>query len=115
MKKYQEVRKLGQVTINRNRYLPFIPNNIQGSYGTVNLVRAKEDSQLFVMKVVKNVTHGSDKHSVEALQEVKILESVKHPNIVAFKEAFMTVDQHYLCIVRHVAIRYEIHFCIRCR
>jgi serine/threonine protein kinase len=48
------------------------------------------------------MVHGNDKHSVEALQEVKILEAVKHPNIVAFREAFMTVDQQFLCIVRQI-------------
>jgi serine/threonine protein kinase len=49
----------------------------KGSYGTVNLVRNKKDSQLYVMKVVKNTTFGSRKHSIEAVQEVKILESVQ--------------------------------------
>jgi NIMA (never in mitosis gene a)-related kinase len=52
------------------------------------------------MKTVKNVTIGEDKkHQIEALQEVKILEKLDHPNIVAFREAFLSADGRALYII----------------
>ena len=31
--------------------------------------------------------------------QVKVLESLRHPNIVTFVEAFVTLDEQFLCIV----------------
>lgn len=41
----------------------------------------------------------SDKEKENALNEVRILASVKHPNIAAYKEAFFETDTNCLCIV----------------
>jgi NIMA (never in mitosis gene a)-related kinase len=52
------------------------------------------------MKTVRNVTIGEDKsHQIEALREVKVLEKLNHPNIVAFKEAFLSADGRTLYII----------------
>ncbi len=69
-----------------------------GSYGSVNLVRCKQDGRLYVMKVVKNIT-ATPFSTVEAVQEVNVLESLRHPNIVTFKEAFLSPDGCSLNIV----------------
>ena len=44
----------------------------------------------------------SDNEKKETLQEAKILEQLKHPNIVRFKEVFLTKKQK-LCIVMEYA------------
>jgi NIMA (never in mitosis gene a)-related kinase len=64
----------------------------KGSYGNVDVVRCLEDSQLYVMKTIRNVTTGAAGHEREAIQEVKILKHVSHPNVVSFREAFVSEE-----------------------
>ena len=60
----------------------------QGSYGQVYLIKSTLTSIEYVCKDI-DLGHPSDE-SEKALQEVKILKKCKHPNIIAFKEAFIT-------------------------
>lgn len=41
----------------------------------------------------------SDKEKENALNEVRILASIRHPNIAGYKEAFFEADTNQLCIV----------------
>lgn len=52
------------------------------------MVRRKEDSELYALKKVKMVKL-SDKEKENALNEVRILASIKHQNISSYKEAFI--------------------------
>jgi len=72
----------------------------KGTYGSVHLVKCRDDGKLYVMKTVKNMTvEAGEKHQIEALREVKVLEQLKHPNVVGFVEAFLSGDKKTLYIV----------------
>lgn len=45
----------------------------------------------------------SDKEKENALNEVRILASIQHPNIAAYKEAFFEEHSYTLCIVMEYA------------
>jgi NIMA (never in mitosis gene a)-related kinase len=44
----------------------------------------------------------SNRERTNALNEVRILASIEHPNIVSYKEAFIYKDK-YLCIIMEYA------------
>ena len=41
----------------------------------------------------------SDKEKENALNEVRIFASIRHPNIASYKDAFFETDQNCLCLV----------------
>ena len=45
----------------------------------------------------------SDKEKENALNEVRILASIEHPNIVGFKDAFFEESSYSLCIIMEMA------------
>ena len=45
----------------------------------------------------------SEKEKNNALNEVRILASVKHPNVIAYKEAFIDEDSKSLCLILEYA------------
>lgn len=60
----------------------------EGAYSAVFRVRRKTDRHVYALKKVR--MHGlKDKEQSNALNEVRILASLDHPNIVAYKEAFI--------------------------
>jgi NIMA (never in mitosis gene a)-related kinase 1/4/5 len=74
----------------------------EGSYSTVFRVRRKTDNQEYAMKKVKmNILKAKEKEN--ALNEVRILASLNHPNIIAYKEAFFEDSSNFLCIVMEYA------------
>jgi NIMA (never in mitosis gene a)-related kinase len=60
----------------------------EGAYSSVYHVRRINDNDLYALKKVR-MQKLSDKEKENALNEVRILASIKHPNIVAYKEAFI--------------------------
>ena len=60
----------------------------EGAYSSVYKVRRLSDSQEYALKQVK-LLNLSDKEKQNALNEVRILASIKHPSIIAYKEAFI--------------------------
>ena len=52
------------------------------------LVRRKLDQQLYALKKVK-IDSMKEKDKQNALNEVRILASLQHPNVIAFREAFL--------------------------
>ena len=74
----------------------------EGAYSTVFKVRRRSDSQLYALKKVK--LHGlKDKEKANALNEVRILASLRHPYVIAYKEAFVDQTTNTLCIVMEFA------------
>lgn len=60
----------------------------EGAYSSVYHVRRINDNDFYALKKVR-MTKLSDKEKENALNEVRILASIRHPNIVAYKEAFI--------------------------
>lgn len=72
----------------------------KGTYSTVYKVRRMSDGETYALKKVRmNILKEKEKHN--ALNEVRILASVKHPNIISYKEAFF--EGSNLCLVMELA------------
>lgn len=74
----------------------------KGAFGTVSIVTSKADGQTYAMKRVK-LAALSLKERENALNEVRILASLSHPNIVRFEETFFDEDSKTLNIVMEFA------------
>ena len=68
-----------------------------GSFGQVYLVRHKYEEKNYVVKKVKT-RDMSQKDRENTEQEVRLLQKLRHSNIVAYKDSYIDRDQ-YLCIV----------------
>lgn len=74
----------------------------EGAYSTVFKVRRISDKKLYALKQV-NFGPLKEKEKENALTEVRILASVIHANVVAYKEAFIDQSTNTLCIVMEFA------------
>ena len=74
----------------------------KGAFGSVCLVTRKEDKKLYAMK---SINIGKlDKQEIEAaLNEVRILASLNHPNIIGYKDAFYDEKSRTLNMVMEYA------------
>ena len=61
-------------------------------------VKRKSDNSVYAMKKVK-MGKLSAKEKENALNEVRILASINHPNVIGYKEAFFEDANNSLCIV----------------
>lgn len=61
-----------------------------GSYSSVYKVQRIADGKEYALKKVK-MGGLSDKEKENALNEVRFLASINHPNVIAYKDAF--IDQ----------------------
>ena len=74
----------------------------KGSFGSVCLVTRKLDRQIYAMKVVN--LKNSPKTEIEAaLNEIRLLASLSHPNIIGYKETFYDNPSNTLNIVMEFA------------
>ena len=74
----------------------------EGSYSTVYKVLRKTDSNQYAAKKIKfNSLNSRDKQN--ALNEIRILASVAHPNIVSYKEVFIDEASSSLCLILEYA------------
>lgn len=73
-----------------------------GAYSQVYKVRRLEDKHEYAMKKVK-LDHLSEKERENAINEVRILASIRHPNVIQYKEAFVDDKSKMLCIVMELA------------
>jgi NIMA (never in mitosis gene a)-related kinase len=71
LRDFEELQKLGE-----------------GAFSQVYRVRRKADGVIYALKKVK-ILGLKDKERLNALNEVRILASVSHPNIISYKEAFI--------------------------
>lgn len=69
-----------------------------GSFSQVYQVLRRSDSQIYALKKVK-LGMLKSKEKENAINEVRILASITHPNIVPYKEAFYDEGSNSLCII----------------
>ncbi len=72
-----------------------------GAYSKVYKVKRIADGQLYALKLVI-LKKLSEKEKENAINEVRILASIKHGNIISYKEAFIDKTSESLCIVMEV-------------
>lgn len=65
-------------------------------------VRRKVDNKIYALKKIK-LKLLKDKELENALNEIRILSSIKHPFIIGYREAFIDKDENYLCLVMDYA------------
>eukprot|EP00930_Biecheleria_cincta_P058714 TRINITY_DN44513_c0_g1_i1.p1 TRINITY_DN44513_c0_g1~~TRINITY_DN44513_c0_g1_i1.p1 ORF type:complete len:527 (-),score=94.07 TRINITY_DN44513_c0_g1_i1:59-1639(-) len=74
----------------------------EGAYSAVYKVLRLADNETYALKKVK-LPSLSDKEKQNALNEVRLLASVQHENVVAYKEAFWDEKTRCLCIIQECA------------
>ena len=74
----------------------------KGSFGSVYLVKRKYDQKLYALKSVfmEKLTKKEQENSVN---EVRLLASVSHPNVISYKEAFFDEKNNSLNIIMEFA------------
>ncbi|EAR94919.1 Serine/Threonine kinase domain protein (macronuclear) [Tetrahymena thermophila SB210] len=79
----------------------------EGSFGSVYQVKRKSDEKIYAMKKVKMMSL-STKEKENALNEVRILASIKSDNIISYKEAFYDEKSSTLCIIMEFATKGDV-------
>ena len=79
-----------------------------GAYSVVYKVKRKEDKKTYALKKVK-LQSLSDKEKQNALNEVRILASVKSKFVISYKEAFIDENDKSLCIVMEYADKGDLY------
>ena len=74
----------------------------EGAYSQVFRVKRISDGADYAMKKVK-MMKLSEREKQNALNEVRILASIQHPNIIGYKEAFFEEATSSLCIIMEYA------------
>lgn len=74
----------------------------EGTFSSVYKVLRKADGLEYAMKKVK-MAALSKKEKEAALNEVRILASVEHKNVIGYKDAFFEEKEGQLCIVMEMA------------
>jgi NIMA (never in mitosis gene a)-related kinase len=70
----------------------------EGAYSEVYKVKRLNDGAIYALKKVK-MGSLSTKEKENALNEVRILASLQHETIIAYKEAFFEDSSQCLCLV----------------
>jgi len=68
----------------------------KGSFGKVVMVRKKDDSKIYAMKILKKEMVLKRKQYEHTLAERRILENIDHPFIVSLRFAFQTEHKLYM-------------------
>ena len=74
----------------------------EGAYSTVYTVKRLEDGEIYALKKVK-IKKLSKKEKTNALNEIRILASVKSPYVIGYKESFIDENDETLCIIMEYA------------
>ena len=74
----------------------------KGAFGSVSIVKRKEDQQIYAMKRVK-IINLAKKEKDNSFNEVRLLASLRHKNIIGYKEAFYDEKSSTLNIVMEYA------------
>ena len=74
----------------------------KGAFGSVTIVKRKEDNKIYAMKRVK-IGRLSQKEKNNSFNEVRLLASLDHKNIIEYKEAFYDDKSKTLNIVMEYA------------
>jgi NIMA (never in mitosis gene a)-related kinase len=73
-----------------------------GAYSSVYKVKRNNDEETYALKKVA-IMNLTEKEKENALNEVRILASIEHPNVIGFKEAFIDEASSSLCLVMEYA------------
>jgi NIMA (never in mitosis gene a)-related kinase len=84
LKDFQVISKLGK----------YITSG-EGAYSSVYKVRRLADSMEYALKKVK-LSDLSEKEKQNALNEVRILASIRSPHVILYKEVFLTENSNTL-------------------
>ena len=74
----------------------------KGAFGVVILVQRIIDGQIYAMKQVR-INQLPEKEKKNSLNEIRILASLSHKNIIAYKDAFFDENSKTLNIVMEYA------------
>ena len=74
----------------------------KGAFGMVCLVKRKFDGKTYAMKRIK-IVQLSNKEKENSLNEIRILASLSHKNIIGYKDAFFDQKSKTLNIVMEFA------------
>ena len=74
----------------------------KGSFGSVYLVRRKVDQKIYALKTVF-LEKLNKKEQENSVNEVRLLASVSHPNVIGYKEAFWDEKNSSLNIIMEYA------------
>ena len=80
----------------------------EGAYSIVYKVKRKEDSKIYALKKVK-LKGLSEKEKQNALNEVRILASIKCKFVISYKEAFIDEKDPSLCIIMEYADKGDLY------
>ncbi|KAK2960350.1 putative G2-specific protein kinase nimA [Blattamonas nauphoetae] len=67
----------------------------KGSYGSVSAVRRIADGKMYAMKEI-NIKAMNQREREDAMNEIRILASIVHPNVIRYREAFIENDKLYI-------------------
>ena len=74
----------------------FIKKVGEGAYSSVYKVKRTVDNKIYALKQVEM----SDQSTKEnALNEIRIIASIHHNNVISYKEAFLDEETSSLCII----------------
>jgi len=76
----------------------------KGAFGSVAKVVRKGDKKAFAMKTVQ-IGRMEEREVADALNECRILASIRHPRIVNFEAAFLAKNGRDLCLVMEICER----------
>ena len=71
----------------------------KGAFGSVCLVTRKADKKIYAMKSI-NIGKLNTEQREASLNEIRILASLNHPNIIGYKEAFYDENSRSLNIIK---------------
>ncbi|CAK76123.1 unnamed protein product (macronuclear) [Paramecium tetraurelia] len=71
-----------------------------GSFGQVYLARNKREDRLYVIKRIK-IRDMSQKDRENTENEVRLLQKLRHPNIVAYKDSYLDREQYLNIVMIH--------------
>ena len=74
----------------------------EGAYSVVYKVKRKSDNEIYALKKV-SMRKLKPKEKSNALNEIRILASISHPNVISYKQAFFDDESDSLCIVMEYA------------
>lgn len=74
----------------------------EGAYSTVYKVKRLSDGVEYALKRVK-LLNLKEKERENALNEVRILASIRHPNVVCYKDSFWEPNSKSLCIIMELS------------
>ncbi len=79
-----------------------------GAYSVVHKVKRNADDKIYALKKVK-LLNLSEKEKTNALNEVRILASIKNNFVISYKEAFFDENENCLGIVMEFADKGDLY------